>query len=89
MYIHLDTLHARNLKFGMYLPCMTFNRFNVAILKKKFSVLLWPPKIQYGRHFGHIFAFGGRALRARIVVYNLYHGKYMQNFKILEAKVSN
>ena len=50
MYIHLDTLHARNLKFGMYLPCMTFNRFNEAILKKNLFGLImatknpiWPP----------------------------------------------
>ena len=25
-YIHLDTIHARNLKFGMYLPCVTFHK---------------------------------------------------------------
>ena len=31
MYIHLDTIHARNLKFGMYLPCMTFYKYDVAI----------------------------------------------------------
>ena len=50
MYIHLDTLHARNFKFGMYHPCMTFNRFNEAILKKTLFGLImatknsiWPP----------------------------------------------
>ena len=50
MYIHLDTLHARNLKFGMYLPCMTFNRLKVAILKQIIFGLfmatknpIWPP----------------------------------------------
>ena len=28
MYIHLDTIHARNLKFGIYLPCLTFHKLD-------------------------------------------------------------
>ena len=32
-YIHLDTIHSRNLKFGMYLHCITLHKSNVAILK--------------------------------------------------------
>ena len=32
-YIHLDTIHARNLKFGIYLPCMTSHKRDVVMLK--------------------------------------------------------
>ena len=32
-YIHLDTIHARILKFGMYLSCMMLHKFYVVILK--------------------------------------------------------
>ena len=33
MYIHLNRKHAMELKFGMYLPCVAFHKFDVAILK--------------------------------------------------------
>ena len=29
---YMDTIHARNLKFGKYLPCMTFHKYDLAIL---------------------------------------------------------
>ena len=51
-YIHLDTIHARNSKFViyLYLPCMMFHKYDVAILK----ILLFGQKstyIQLGRQF--------------------------------------
>ena len=52
--IHLGTIHARDLKFGMYLPCMMFYKSDVAILKILIFGLFMATKrskIQYGRHF--------------------------------------
>ena len=37
----LDTIHARNLKLGIYLPCMTFHKSDVAILKICIMGILW------------------------------------------------
>ena len=33
IYIYLDNIHAKNLKFGIDLPFMMFHKFDVAILK--------------------------------------------------------
>ena len=33
----MDTIHGRNLKFGMYLPCVTFHKSDVGI----FEILLF------------------------------------------------
>ena len=53
-YIHLNSKHARDLKFVIYLPCVVLHEFSVAFLK----ILLYDNfmakkllKIQYGRHF--------------------------------------
>ena len=57
-YIHLDTIHVTNLKFGMYLLCMTFHISYVAILKILLFGLFMAtkrPKIQYGSHFSAHF----------------------------------
>ena len=32
-YIHLNSKHVQDLKFGMYLPCGAFDKFDVEILK--------------------------------------------------------
>ena len=55
----MDTINARNLKFGMYLPCTTLHKSDVAILKILLFGLLWPPKGQKSNMaaiFEHIFA---------------------------------
>ena len=31
LYARMDTIHSRNLKFGIYLPCMMFHKSDVAI----------------------------------------------------------
>ena len=58
-YIYLDTIHARNLKFVMYLPSMTFHKYYVAISKILLFGLFMAtkkPKSNMATIFGHIIA---------------------------------
>ena len=54
----MNRKHVRDLKCGIYLPCVVFHRFDVAI----FKILLFghfmakkPRKNHYGRHFLTVF----------------------------------
>ena len=56
-YIHLDTIHARNLIFGMYLPRMTFHKSDVAILK--ILGILWAKMCPKMAAILNFWLFGG------------------------------
>ena len=51
-YINFDTKDASDLKFGMYLPCVAFHKFDAAILK----ILLFGQKVAAILDFWQFFA---------------------------------
>ena len=50
IYFYFAIKHARDFKFGMFFPCVAFNKFGIAIST---LTILWPKtlNIQYGRDF--------------------------------------
>ena len=50
--IHLNSKHARDLKFGMHLPCVAFYKFGVAIFE---NFAFW---LTYGQKVAALLAFG-------------------------------
>ena len=89
-YIHLNSKHARDLKFGMYFPSVALHKFDAVILKTLFLTNLWPKNCLKSNMVASFWQFFGNKWQKRkifkIATSNLWNdrrGRYIPNFKSL------